>query len=367
MNRRQVMPRFLGWRSTAAFTFLALPLALRAERAYRALPALEAVPSEGALPSLSIIVPARNEAENLCRLLPSLRALRYPGEYEVVVVDDNSTDDTAAVADSWGARVVRLKNLPPGWYGKPHACHQGACASGGDWLLFTDADTIHAPNGPARVVACAIARQLDGLSLFLDQECRDLAQRLALSTAFAGLFAGLPRGATLLNGQYILLRRDVYEMSGGFSAVRGEMLEDVALGHLLRSRGCRVPMMHGYDVAQVSMYRSKTQMWHGLTRLGSGSLRWTGPGALRTAAYVTAVMSPLLALTGVLARRLDRKWLPVTWGVASASMLPWARRFGSPALAVVSPVGALLVQVAALWGLGSRLLGRGIRWKGRRV
>ncbi len=122
-------------------------------------------------------------------------------------------------------------------------------------------------------------RQLDGLSLFLDQECRDLAQRLALSTAFAGLFAGLPRGATLLNGQYILLRRDVYEMSGGFSAVRGEMLEDVALGHLLRSRGGRVPMMHGYDVARVRMYRSSGQMWHGLTRLGAGSLRWEGPGA----------------------------------------------------------------------------------------
>jgi hypothetical protein len=126
-------------------------------------------------------------------------------------------------------------------------------------------------------------------------------------------------------------------------------------------------MMHGYDVAQVSMYRSKTQMWHGLTRLGSGSLRWTGPGALRTAAYVTAVMSPLFALAGVLARRLDLKWLPVTWAVASASMVPWTRRFGSPTLAVVSPAGALLVQVAALWGLVSRLMGRGVRWKGRRV
>ena len=361
------MPWFLGWRSSAAFTFLALPLALRAERAYRALPALKAFPSDRTLPSLSIIVPARNEAENLSHLLPSLVTMSYPGEVEVIVVDDNSTDDTAAVARYWGARVVRLEGLPPGWYGKPHACHQGATVARGDWLLFTDADTIHAPDGPARAVACAVAQQLDGLSLFLDQECRDLVQRLALSTAFAGLFAALPRHATLLNGQYVLLRRDVYEMSGGFSAVRGEMLEDVALGHRLRSQGYRVPLMHGYDAARVRMYRSTTQMWHGLTRLGSGSLRWTGLGALRTAAYVTAVMSPLLALSGVLARRLDRKWLPVTWAVASVSMIPWARRFGSPALAVVSPAGALLVQVAALWGLGSRLMGRGVRWKGRRV
>jgi chlorobactene glucosyltransferase len=361
------MLRFYGWRHAAAFTFLALPLALKAERAYRELPTIGTDASDRALPSLSIIVPARNEAENLGYLLPSLAAIRYPGEHEVIVVDDNSTDATASVAANWGARVLRLDGLPDDWYGKPHACHQGALAAGGEWLLFTDADTIHAPDGPARAVARAIAQELDGLSLFLEQECRDLGQRLALSTAFAGLFAGLPRQGSFLNGQYILLRRDVYERSGGFSAVRGEMLEDVALGRHLRSKGCRVPVMHGYDAARVRMYRSTAQMWHGLTRLGSGSLRWTGPGALRTAVYITALMSPLLVLAGVLTRRLDRRWLPLTWAVASVSMAPWARRFGSPASALISPAGALLVQMAALWGLGIRLTGRGIRWKGRRV
>jgi chlorobactene glucosyltransferase len=361
------MVRLWGWRHTAAFTFLALPLAIRAERAYRALPTAGACAPDRALPPLSIIVPARNEAENLSHLLPSLAGLCYPGEHEVIVVDDNSTDDTAVVAAKWGARVIRLESLPPGWYGKPHACHQGAGAAHGEWLLFTDADTIHAPDGPARAVACAISQHLDGLSLFLAQECRNLAERLAMSTAFAGLFAALPREASLLNGQYVLLRRDVYEKSGGFSAVRTEMLEDVALGHHLHSRGYRVPIMHGHDVARVRMYRSSSQMWCGLTRLGSGSLRWAGPGALRTAAYVTAVMSPLLVLVGVLAGRLDRRWLPVTWAAAAASMAPWARRFGSAAEATLSPAGALLVQVAALWGLGSRLMGRGVRWKGRKV
>jgi chlorobactene glucosyltransferase len=359
--------RFWSWRSAAAFTFLALPLAVRAERAYRALPAIGTRASGGPLPSLSIIVPARNEAENLGHLLPSLAALRYPGEREVIVVDDNSTDSTADIAAEWGARVLQLHGLPEGWHGKPHACHRGALAAGGEWLLFTDADTVHTPDGPARAVAYALAHQLDGLSPFLGQECRDLGQCLALATAFAGLFAALPRQPTLLNGQYILLRREVYEMTGGFSAVRGEMLEDMALGHHLHRLGYRVPVMHGYDVARVRMYRNATQMWQGLTRLGSGSLRWTGPGALRTAAYITAVMSPLLALAGVFARRLDPKWLPATWGVASVSMAPWARRFGSPASAVLSPVGALLVLITAVWGLVSRLMGLGVRWRGRRV
>jgi chlorobactene glucosyltransferase len=361
------MARLWGWQHAAAFTFLALPLAVRAERAYRALPAVGLCASERPLPYLSIIVPARNEAENLRHLLPSLAEIRYPGEYEVIVVDDNSTDATAAVAADGGARVLRLEGLPDGWHGKPHACHQGARAAGGEWLLFTDADTLHAPDGPARAVACAIAQRLDGLSLFLDQECRDVVQRVALSTAFAGLFAGLPRQAAMLNGQYVLLRRDVYEKSGGFSAVRTEMLEDVALGRHLRRLGYRVSMMHGYDVARVRMYRSAGQMWHGLTRLGSGSLRWAGPGALGTAVYVTAVMSPLIVLVGSVSGRLDRRWLPAAWAAATASMVPWARRFGSPAEAALSPAGALLVQAAALWGLGSRLLGRGVRWKGRKV
>jgi chlorobactene glucosyltransferase len=361
------MSSFLGWRSSAAFTFLAFPLTVRSECTYRALPSLGPCPPDCPCPSLSIIIPARNEAENLSHLLPSLKALHYPGEYEVIVVDDNSTDDTAAVAAHWGARVVRLMGLPPGWLGKPHACHQGAQAASGEWLLFTDADTLHAPDGPVRAVSWAVTRELDGLSLFLDPECHNLVERLALSTAFAGLFAGLPRKTTLLNGQYVLLRRDVYLKSGGFSAVRGEMLEDVALGHYLDGQAYHVPLMHGYDVARVRMYRTTPQMWHGLTRLGAGSLRWEGPGSLATAAYVTAVMSPLVALTGVLMGRLDRKWLPVTWAVASASMVPWARRLGSPTLAVISPAGALLVQIAALWGLGNRLVGRGVRWKGRSV
>jgi hypothetical protein len=145
------------------------------------------------------------------------------------------------------------------------------------------------------------------------------------------------------------------------------MLEDVALGRHLHRMGYRVALLHGYSAGRVRMYGSTTQMWNGLTRLGSGSLRWTGPGALATAAHITAVMSPLLSLAGIVLGRLNRRWLPVTWAVAAVSMAPWARRFRSPVTALLSPAGALLVQIAAFWGLVSRLLGRGVRWKGRSV
>jgi chlorobactene glucosyltransferase len=357
----------LSWQRAAALSFLALPLGLKAERAYQAMPSLPHLSSDDRLPMLSIIVPARNEAANLRRLLPLLQELHYPGSYEVVVVDDNSTDRTAAIAAAHGARVISLESLPPGWLGKPHACHQGALAAEGEWLLFTDADTLHAADGPAQAVAYAVQHRLDGLSIFLRQECKNLVDRLPLTAAFAGLFAGLGRSNKLLNGQYILLRGQVYRDSGGFAAVRDEPLEDLALGDRLSRLGYQVPIMRGEETASVEMYDSASQVWHGMARLGSGTLNWSGFGAVLTAVFITALMSPLITAIGVLTGRLNRKWLPVTWLAATISMVNWARRFGSPGWSILAPVGAGLVQAAAIWGLISRLLGRSLRWKGRRV
>jgi chlorobactene glucosyltransferase len=361
------MPPWYNWRSAAALTFLALPFSLRAERAFRSMPRLDSPNGVAPLPALSIIVPARNEEHNLRYLLPSLQAIRYPGSCEVVVVDDNSTDQTAAVAAAHGARVLRLDHLPAGWKGKPHACHQGAQIAQGEWLLFTDADTRHDPAGPSRAVAHAVHHQLDGLSLFLKQECHGAIDRLALTTAYAGLFAGINPQDTLLNGQYILLRRAVYEASGGFAAVRAIALEDVAYGQRLRRLGYNVPVLLDLEAAQVRMYDNALDAWHGMNRLGADSLRWSGLRALATALFVTALMSPLVTLLGVFTGRLNRRWLPATWAATTVAMVSWAERFGSPLWAMAAPFGAMFVQLAAAWGILNRLIGRGVRWKGRRV
>lgn len=354
-------------RRNAALTFTSLPLSIWAERTYQAMPRLDPGAPQGPLPALSIVIPARNEVHNLARLLPSLQRLRYPGRLELIVVDDGSTDGTGKIAAAHGARVLRIDHLPAGWKGKPHACHQGAQAATGDWLLFTDADTVHHPDSAARAVAYARHRQLDGLSLFLKQETHAWIDRLALTAAYAGLFAGTRPQDQLLNGQYVLLQREVYWESGGFAAVQAEALEDVAFGRRLRRQGFRVPVLVGEDAAAVRMYDNTRQLWNGMNRLGADSLRWGGLRAVWTAIFVTALMSPLVALLGVFTGRLDRRWLPATWAAASVPMIPWAGRFGSTLWAIAIPFGALFVQAAALWGIFNRLLGRGIRWKGRRV
>lgn len=355
------------WKRTIPLSFLTPPLAYHADRRYRALPTLPTDQPASPLPALSIIIPARNEAHNLPRLLPSLTAVQYPGELEIIVVDDNSEDDTAVIAGQYGARVIRLQELPTGWLGKPHALCHGASAARGDWLLFTDADTIHQPHAAAQAVAYALRHNLDGLSLFLGQQYRGLPDRLSLTAAFAGMFAAWPSRTFHLNGQFILLNRQTYFNSGGFAAVRHEPLEDLALGRHLGRHGYRVPIMRGEAAAQVHMYQSNLQMWQGLNRLSSQSLRYSGSNTLWTIALITLAMNPLLVLLAVLAGKVPRRWLPLTWGAVVLGFVPWSRRYGRLWDAALSPVGALIVQLAGVWGLLRRLSGRGIQWKGRTV
>lgn len=354
---------------TALMLLLVPPLAMRANRAYRSLPRLDVRDHSGiSLPSLSIIVPARNEEHNLSRLLPSLNALRYPGAVEVIVVDDHSADNTASIATAHGATVIKLNGtLSNGWKGKPNACHHGAAAASGDWLLFTDADTWHDPDSVASAVCYALEQQLDGLSLFLKQETRGKLDAAALETAFAGLFTGWKTGQPVLNGQYILLRRDVYENSGGFATVRGEMLEDVAMGHYLTKLGYRVPILHGDEAGSVAMYPDLIHLWRGMTRLSAGSMRWAGSGSILTALFITGAASPFVVLAMTATGRARWRWFFLSWALVFLPFLEWGRRFGSVTLACYAPIGAVLVQAAAFWGFAQRLLGRGIKWKDRRV
>lgn len=357
-----------NYKRSVLLSLLSLPLGYIAERNFQRLPHLTDIPSSGECPSLSIIIPARDEMHNLSGLLSSLESLRYPGNFEILLVDDHSSDNTTQVAESYGIRVLSLQQeLPSGWKGKTYACHQGALIANGDWLLFIDADTLHTKEGIPRAVFYAERTNLDGLSLFLEHQASSWVDSLALDTAFAGLFTGWHAAKYLLNGQFILVRREVYFESGGFEAVRNEMLEDVAFGKLVETNGYHFQIMNGGNVAKVRMYRSYEKMFQGLSRLESGLLGWQGFWAGLTALYVTALVSPLITLVGVLSARLKWFWFPITWCSAALSLLPWSRRSGIGRMAFLAPLGSLIVLVSALFGLISRITGKGVRWKGRIV
>ncbi len=195
------------------------------------------------LPDLAVIVPARNEAARIGRCLRGLLAQDYPTErLRIIVVDDNSTDGTAALVGriaAEDARVVLIHGRPPppGWAGKPHACAQGADAAGAGRLCFLDADTVPRPALMRTAVLAARERGIDLLSLEPFQELGGFAERLIIpSGMFLIAFTQDPsrvNDPTLpdatANGQFLLFRREAYEAVGGFAAVRDEICEDRAL------------------------------------------------------------------------------------------------------------------------------------------
>lgn len=340
-------------------------LAHRANQIFKSLPELNLAEEGRQLPSLSIVIPARNEATNLKRLLPSLRAARYAGEIEIIVVDDDSSDETAAVAREHGIRVIHVEELPAGWLGKPHACHVGARTATGAWLLFVDADTIHAPNCAAAAVAFAMHHDLDGLSLMVKNDVLGPLDGIALAVAYAALFAGRRSAAGILNGQFILLRSDVYWKSGGHTAVSLEAMEDLALGRRLREQGYVTPLIRGEGLLSVRMYQDYQAWWSGLSRWGSRSMRAAGPSAIVTGLFVTATMYPFLLLLRAVRGRLRWKEAFAAWALVALQVFPLARRFGKGRWAALAPFGALLVQIAATWGLMRDMVWRGISWKDR--
>lgn len=221
---------------------------------------------------VSVIIPARNEEANLPTCLGSLAA-QEGITYEVIVVDDNSTDRTRAIAEEFGVKVIGASPLPTGWSGKCNACWSGAGVAKGKWLLFTDADTRHSPDSIA--TGLREATQLDAalLSYSPRQEVHSLAERALMPLIFAELAATFrPKEvsdpsspAAAANGQYLLVRRDAYEGLGGHAAVAEAILEDVELARRVKSAGYRLQFRYS-DTLSTRMYRTFPQLWEGWTK-----------------------------------------------------------------------------------------------------
>ncbi|MFZ0312998.1 MAG: glycosyltransferase [Candidatus Korobacteraceae bacterium] len=226
----------------------------------------------GAVTEVSVIVPARNEEDCLADCLRTLVA-QQGVSCEIIVVDDHSTDGTAAIAAKFPVRVILADPLPPDWSGKCNAAWSGARIAKGNWLLFTDADTKHTQNSVA--TGLLEARQFDAglLSYSPKQELRGFAQRALMPVVFAELAATYPpqdvcdpkSPVAAANGQYLLIRREVYDAVGGHAAVASAILEDVELARRVKQAGYKLRFRTA-DVVSTRMYRSFAQMWEGWTK-----------------------------------------------------------------------------------------------------
>jgi len=315
-------------------------------------------------PSLTVIVPARNEAANIARAIEA-----FPPE-NVIVVDDASTDDTAKIAAEAGARVIAAPPLPAGHLGKPNACMAGAAAAETDWLLFIDADTWYARVFAPCLVEYAEDNELQMTSVFLHQHCETLAEKILLPYAFALYFTGVNTGAVnarrptqwLANGQCLLVRRDAYQRLGGHAAVAASVIEDVAFAKLAAERSIHARVTRAEHMGNVRMYDSFQAIWRGFQK---NSFRFLQ-------------INPFTGLQVVMASTLLASWLPVVvWllndhlyrqaalfaVVPSVVLFPWYRS----AAALLAPVAIYGFQAIAINGMITTITGRKAIWKGRAV
>lgn len=227
--------------------------------------------------TVSVIIPARNEERNIERAVRSVS--RQQGVREVIVVDDDSTDRTGEILAQLKEeyprlRVLHLDSLPAGWGGKNYAVAAGAEIAAGEWLLFTDADTEHLPGSLEAVLERADAERADLLSLSPGQDTPTWWEKAVMPLVFVQLshlysFGEVSDPASPVaaaNGQYLLIRRPVYNEVGGHSAVRAEILEDVELARRVKKAGGRLVFLPGAAWVRTRMYQSFGEMWQGWSK-----------------------------------------------------------------------------------------------------
>lgn len=366
----------------AALVLFLLCRALRQFRAYRQL-ALTVPRELSVLPSVSIVVPARNEIHNIDRCLDGLRAQTgLSGRWSIIVVDDDSQDGTAAAVERCSAadsrvRLVSAGVLPEGWIGKPHACWRGALLAEGEWLCFVDADVRAAPQLVAAALAAAEAQGIDMLSLHPLQELGSFWERTIMPAGLLVLACAKSLGAgaeDAVNGQFLLIRRTVYFQVGGHSAVRFEIAEDKALAARVKQAGFELRVLAAERLARTRMYRNFASLWEGLsknaTEVLGGPIVTLAAGA---AAFVFGWAS-LLAPPAIIAAALREPspaavtgtalgllGLAVVIGIQCAT----ARHFRIPAaFGLIFALGYSAVACLACNGVLSSLNGR-VTWKQR--
>lgn len=342
-----------------------------------------------AAPHVTVIVPARDEAGNIGRCLGSLLAQDYPADrLRVVVIDDHSADDTAAIVRATAARhpqVALLSSppLPPRWTGKSHACWIGArvAAPESEWLCFLDADVWGEPPLLSSAVQAAASQHLDLLSLAPRQELGSFAERLMLPCGLILLSflqdlreaQGRRGSAVTATGQFMLIRRDAYEAVGGHAAVSNAICEDLEFARLLKQSNHSVLLMGGDDLISTRMYTGWRTLWPGFAKNLVDTLG--GPRATLTFAPLAVVLAWAAVAMPIIDAAAGWQGALGAWTAFAVALIGSAAAFGLHIAAtfyfripfwygLLFPLGYTLGAAMALDSVRRRLTGRVI-WKGR--
>ncbi|TDU79674.1 hopene-associated glycosyltransferase HpnB [Streptomyces sp. KS 21] len=341
-------------------------------------------------PSVAIVVPARDEAGVLPCSLPSLLAQDYPGEAEVILVDDGSTDGTGALAlrlareqPGLPLTVVSPGEPEPGWTGKLWALRHGialartAHATEPEYLLLTDADIAHEPDSLRELVAAATSAGLDLVSLMARLRVVSLWERLVVP-AFVYFFAQLypfrrinrPAGRTAAAaGGCVLLRTEAAVRAGVPESIRQAVIDDVSLARAVRRSGGRIWLGLAERVDSVRPYPALADLWRMISRSAYAQLRHRPLLLAGTAAGLVLVylVPPVAFLAGLATGQVATAWAgALAWLLMAGTYLPMLRYYRQPALlAPLLPLTALLYLLMTVDSAVQHYRGRGAAWKGR--
>ncbi|MFC2017135.1 glycosyltransferase [Chloroflexota bacterium] len=335
-------------------------------------------------PLISVLIPVRDEEANIRACLDSLQKQDYPN-FEIIVLDDNSSDGTADIVEEMSAKDSRIQliigeSLAEGWAGKPYACYQLAKKARGSWLLFVDADTVHAPHMLRSVLALALELRPSLLSGFPRQLATSLPLKVAIPVLYFVILSWLPlwwlqrskkQKPSLAIGQFLFFPREEYWRIGGHRAVKSRILEDVWLGVEVTHQGGRHVAVDLSQVVSCSMYRSLGAMWEGFIKwiYSVAALSWVVLVGLIVAGYVF-FLAPFYWLWNelfVVGTPTDWRAI-IIFQVTTILFMRWLvnNHFKEPVVStIMHPIGFSFLFLAGLYAFARRSVGAGVRWKDR--
>lgn len=334
-------------------------------------------------PFVSILVPARNEAQRIEQCLQSLVDQDYPN-FEIIVLDDYSDDGTWEILQRWECtyariRALRGKPLPENWVGKCFACHQLSLYAGGEVFLFTDADTVHAPTGLSAAVAALHETNADLLTVLPQLTVKTFWERTVMPLLYFVTLTVLPfsfvhrlrdQRFAMANGQFMLFRRAAYEAIGGHKAVQSALVEDVWLARRIKQLGYRLRVMDGREIVSTRMYSSLADLWNGFSKNLFPGFRFS---LLAISAAMLFLFATSVAPFGFLVASLLAPVRPDWQAIVSAQVLiimiirfVLARRFSLGYISsLLHPLATLIVIGIAINSVRWARWAGGLRWKGR--
>jgi len=342
------------------------------------------------LPTISVIVPVRNEETKIARCLNSLAVQDYPN-FEIVVIDDKSTDDSGRIIAEIASQYQNIKVIPgrenrPGWLGKCNALHHGSPHARGEWLVFSDADTYHHPNSLRDAVGAAIEYKADMISFMPVQELYSFSERIVMPTLLGSFLCGDPTNSindpknprSYAYGQYIMVRRTTYDAIGGHESVKDQILDDISIGRVTKENGFAVTACDGRPLYTVRMYTSFSELWSGWTKNAFAIINCNIVSLVGLVVLLQlCITGPFVTLAAaVLAPESLAETLPpaALWSLISLQFFCLIYFYArstvfykglSPLYFFLLPLGALSVSALYINSAYCFITGRQVKWKGR--